>query len=155
MYDIVVTESLQDLFSLPFALVFRISRQGNTALSSCGNLHGYDIKNTDGAETYDFIMASITFDVVIGVISSLLLASFFVLMCVGRVWNSEIESRMLEKLEEVSSYDRLRWRIWGRFTLDLKLVVPLITAMGAFISNWILWGSKCPFPSFFPLFGCV
>jgi hypothetical protein len=149
MYDIVVTESLQDLFSLPFALVFWIRSKGNTPLPSCGNLHGYDINNTDGAETYGFIMASIKFDAVIGGISSLLLASFLMMMCMGRVWNSEIESRMLEKLEAVSNYDRLWRRIWGRFTQDPKLVVPFITAMGTFISNWILWGSKSSFSPFF------
>ncbi|CAG8959560.1 hypothetical protein HYFRA_00001461 [Hymenoscyphus fraxineus] len=139
-YDLVITECIQDIISLPFALEF-ISKD-NTDGHTC-DLQGYK----PGREWNPLMWVHKSFQYMIfaGVASSLLLAWFTVLVVNKRLHVKTVEE---ERAWETKMFgeDREETGCWNkfleRFSSDMKLIPSIIVSMGTFVASWVLWGSE-------------
>lgn len=136
IYDTVMTESLLDLFSLPFALHFLTGTHAETQ-SSC-NLSGW-FPNDDPVKLLHSSFGYATFA---GVMSAIFIVYFLVLSLNGKIWKKELEEEEELDWDKVDHSHNYISRIVIRLCMEKKLIFPMIVTMGSFISNWVLWGSK-------------
>ncbi|CAG8971960.1 hypothetical protein HYALB_00003296 [Hymenoscyphus albidus] len=137
-YDLVITECIQDIISLHFALEF-ISKE-NTDGHTC------DIQGCKPGREWNPLMwvhKSFQYMIFAGVASSLLLAWFTVLVINKRLHVKTVEE---ERAWETKMFgeDREESGCWykflERFSSDMKLIPSIIILMGSFIASWALWG---------------
>lgn len=137
-FDSIVTESILDVVALPWALTFVLTNHGKDSdgAKGCG-IEGYE-PSDDGRVGLAY--SSFGWSSFAGVVSSLVLAQFVVMS-----FNKKLSKEdMSDKDEfEVDGHSWLRRVLWR----EKRQWVPLVVAMGTFISNWVLWGRK--FISFF------
>ncbi|KAH6854053.1 hypothetical protein B0I37DRAFT_360957 [Chaetomium sp. MPI-CAGE-AT-0009] len=131
-FDAIVTESILDVIALPFALTAVLTNHGpdSDGAKRCG-IQGYD-----GAEDdirLGMAYASFGWATTAGVISSLVLAQFVIMSFNKNLTQDEMAEKDEEEAEERSWLRRV-------LTREKRQLVPIIVAMGTFISNWVLWG---------------
>ncbi|KAM7185249.1 hypothetical protein V8F20_011876 [Naviculisporaceae sp. PSN 640] len=142
LFDAIVTESILDLVALPWALTFVLTkREGNAdGPKGCG-VQGYEPPGNEDMRL-KLAYSSFGWSTFAGVISCLVLAQF-VIMSFNK-GDSLRPENLKEKDEEEAEDDRIKGRrgwFWRRMVYrEKRQLVPMVVAMGTFISNWVLWG---------------
>jgi hypothetical protein len=140
IYDTVVSESLLDLLSLPFALTFLTGNHPNDS-SSC-NLQGY--QPTDNP--IHFMHSSFGYATFAGATSAIIAVWFLVMSLNEHIYTKQIDEEEEEDFEKIDSERHGYFSRMGlRLVSEKKLIIPMVIAMSSFISNWVLWGSEFSF----------
>lgn len=124
-----------DLLSLLFVLRFLTSSHENDG-KAC-RIPGYRPLDMH-------LRASFGYAVAAGAVSSLVIVWFFEMSRSHKIWNKDIEEEMDNDLDVIDKCGSYLQRSLRLLVMEKKLILPLIIAMGAFVSNWTLWGSEYP-----------
>ena len=136
-FDSIVTESILDVMALPWALTFVLTNHGKDSdgAKGCG-IEGHEPRN-DGR--VGLVYSSFGWASFAGVVSCLVLAQFVVMS-----FNKPLSKEDTD-LKDEEAYIDWKMRSWLYMVVwrEKRQWVPLVVAMGTFISNWVLWGRKC------------
>lgn len=132
LYGVILAESLLDLLALPFALTFLTSAGADGR--AC---HLQDYKPS--AASLSLIHSPFGFTTAAGTIGSLMVV-WYMQIYLGR----EIETRRRRSgPRSETDCDSCCEVMLHNITKEKKQILPLIISMGAFVSNWVVWGGEC------------
>ena len=135
-FDAIVTESILDVIALPFALTAVLTNHGpdSDGAKGCG-IQGY--KEAEDDIRLSMSYTSFGWATAAGVISSLVLAQFVIMS-----FNKNLTQEEMAEKDEEEAWEGSWWR--RVLMREKRQLVPIIVAMGTFISNWVVWGRKIP-----------